>query len=393
MNGKLDSLAVIYASEGTGHKAAAYAVCEAFREYNPAGRVFCCDILDFAPRWLKFVVSRGYVAMARYAPSLWGALYWGSDHAGIQADASAKIHDKLCDIYLPRLEKMILEKHTEAVLFTHYFGAAFFAEKMRGRLPVYCADTDFESHRFQRSASFRLSFAGSPRALRQRTDERIFNAAAVGIPVSRRYSRLPQKDEARGRLGLPADAAVVLAGGGGIGAGPVFAAVKSLAERPDMITIAVCGSNSRLYARMKAYFSFKKNVRVAGFVRNMEDYYAAADIAVMKPGGLSSSEALCAALPMFLTAPVPGQEELNMSYLTENGAARCLPRAESAAQVVGAALSDGSADRMRAAARKLARPDAALDIVRLMEQNIQLPPAGQQKGPSFFEGPSHIFKQ
>ena len=131
----------------------------------------------------------------------------------------------------------------------------------------------------------------------------------------------------------------------------------------------VCGSNRKLYSVMDAYFSFSKNVRVVGFAHNMEDYYAAADIAVMKPGGLSSSEALCAALPMFLIAPVPGQEELNMSYLTENGAARYLPRAENAADCVCGALTDGSAHAMRAAAAQLARPRAALDIVRLMEQS------------------------
>ena len=369
MGKKLDSLAVIYASEGTGHKAAAYAVCEAFRGYNPAGRAFCFDILDLAPRWLTFSVSRGYETMARHAPRLWGALYWGSDHAGMQANVSEGIHDKLCGIYLPRLERMILENRTGAVIFTHYFGAAVFAERMRGKLPVYCADTDFESHRFQRSAAFRLSFAGSPRALRQRVNEGILNAEDTGVPVAGKYAALPSKEEARERLGLPKDAAVVLASGGGIGAGPVFAAVKSLAKRSDLITTAVCGSNRKLYSVMDAYFSFSKNVRVVGFAHNMEDYYAAADIAVMKPGGLSSSEALCAALPMFLIAPVPGQEELNMSYLTENGAARYLPRAENAADCVCGALTDGSAHAMRAAAAQLARPRAALDIVRLMEQS------------------------
>ena len=58
---------------------------------------------------------------------------------------------------------------------------------------------------------------------------------------------------------------------------------------------------------MKAFFMYKENVRVEGFVPDMENYYAAADAAVMKPGGLSASEALCAGLPMLLTDPIPGQ--------------------------------------------------------------------------------------
>ncbi|WP_281680228.1 glycosyltransferase [Synergistes jonesii] len=368
--GGLNSLGVIYASEGTGHRAAALAICEAFCERSPHGRVICRDILDFIPSWLKFTVSRGYVAMARHAPRLWGAMYWGSDRAGVQAEMSDRVHNWLCGVYLPRIEREMTAEGVGAVVFTHYFGAAPFAERMRGRMPVYCADTDFASHRFQRSAAFALSFAGSARALRQRTDEGILNAACTGVPVALKYSRLPSREEARAKLSLPPEARVVLASGGGIGAGSVFAAVKSLAQLRDTITAAICGNNDGLYAEMRAYFHYKENVRVEGFVPNMEDYYAAADAAVMKPGGLSSSEALCAALPMLLIDPVPGQEELNLSYLTENGAARYLPRAELAAEGVGAILSNGGAQQMRAAAKKLARPNAAREIIRLVAENI-----------------------
>ena len=95
----------------------------------------------------------------------------------------------------------------------------------------------------------------------------------------------------------------------------------------------------------------------------MEDYYAAADAAVMKPGGLSASEALCAGLPMLLIDPVPGQEELNMAYLTANGAAWSLPRPSRAAESVDALFSGESAQKMREAAKQLARPEAADEII------------------------------
>ena len=114
---------------------------------------------------------------------------------------------------------------------------------------------------------------------------------------------------------------------------------------------------------MKGYFRYKKNVRIEGFVSNMEDYYAAADAAVMKPGGLSASEALCAGLPMLLIDPVPGQEELNMAYLTSNGAAWPLPRPSRAAESVVALFAGEAAQRMSAAAKELARPEAADEII------------------------------
>ena len=127
--------------------------------------------------------------------------------------------------------------------------------------------------------------------------------------------------------------------------------------------VVICGGNHRLLGRMKGYFRYKDNVRIEGFVSNMEDYYAAADAAVMKPGGLSASEALCAGLPMLLIDPVPGQEELNMAYLTANGAAWSLPRPSRAAESVDALFSGESAQKMREAAKQLARPEAADEII------------------------------
>ena len=360
---KLNSLAVIYASEGTGHRTAAFALCEAFLAYNPQGRIVCCDILDVIPSWLKYTVSEGYVAMARRAPRLWGAFYWGSDRPGAQARVFEAVHEKLCRLYLPRLKNLFAANGTEAAVFTHYFGAAELAKTERGRMPVYCADTDFESHRFQRSAEFAWSFAGSARAAQQRLADGIYNVSDTGVPIAQKFKRLPPKEEARSRLGLPRGERVILVSGGGIGAGSVFAAAKSLAERGDLRVSVICGSNRGLLGQMKGYFRYKDNVRIEGFVPNMEDYYAAADAAVMKPGGLSASEALCAGLPMLLIDPVPGQEELNMAYLTANGAAWPLPRPARAAESIAALFAGDAAQRMREAAKQLARPEAADEII------------------------------
>ena len=360
---KLNSLAVIYASEGTGHRTAAFALCEAFLAYNPQGRVICCDILDFVPAWLKYVVSEGYVAMARHAPWLWGAFYWGSDRPGAQSRAFEWAHERLCRLYLPRLKNLFAANGTEAAIFTHYFGASELAKMEAGRIPVYCADTDFESHRFQRGAEFAWSFAGSPNAVRQRLAEGIYNVSDAGVPIAQKFKNLLSKEEARAKLGLPQDERVILVSGGGIGAGSVFNAAKSLAALRGTRVAVICGSNAKLFAQMKGYFRYKENVRIEGFVSNMEDYYAAADAAVMKPGGLSASEALCAGLPMLLIDPVPGQEELNMAYLTSNGAAWPLPRPSRAAESVCALFAGEAAQRMSAAAKELARPEAAGEII------------------------------
>ena len=52
----------------------------------------------------------------------------------------------------------------------------------------------------------------------------------------------------------------------------------------------------------------------------------ACDLLVTKPGGLTSSEALAAGIPMALFDPIPGQEEDNARYLTGRGSAVLLSR-------------------------------------------------------------------
>ena len=49
----MKTLALIYASEGTGHKSAAFALREAFLAANPEGNALCLDILDFVPPFMK----------------------------------------------------------------------------------------------------------------------------------------------------------------------------------------------------------------------------------------------------------------------------------------------------------------------------------------------------
>ena len=101
----MKTLALIYASEGTGHKSAAFALREAFLAANPDGNALCLDILDFVPPFMKGLLSGGYDVMARSAPWLWSRFYWGSDKRGGQASAFEWVHGQFCRACLPKLRR------------------------------------------------------------------------------------------------------------------------------------------------------------------------------------------------------------------------------------------------------------------------------------------------
>ena len=53
----------------------------------------------------------------------------------------------------------------------------------------------------------------------------------------------------------------------------------------------------------------------------MQEYMAAADIIVTKPGGLTTAESLASGLAMVIVNPYPGQEMRNTDNLLEQGIA------------------------------------------------------------------------
>jgi processive 1,2-diacylglycerol beta-glucosyltransferase len=94
---------------------------------------------------------------------------------------------------------------------------------------------------------------------------------------------------------------------------------------------------------------------------------ACADLAITKPGGLTSSECLAMSLPMIVHSPIPGQEERNADYLLEQGAALKAVDAVGMEFRVGELLaSPEKLERMRERARALARPHAAREVLRVV---------------------------
>jgi processive 1,2-diacylglycerol beta-glucosyltransferase len=76
---------------------------------------------------------------------------------------------------------------------------------------------------------------------------------------------------------------------------------------------------------------------VLGFYQPMSDLYAVTDLFLTKPGGLSTAEALQADVRIQITHWLPGQEELNYTYLTANQLVEPVPvvlTAESLVKIV-----------------------------------------------------------
>jgi processive 1,2-diacylglycerol beta-glucosyltransferase len=194
--------------------------------------------------------------------------------------------------------------------------------------------------------------------------------SATGIPIDPVFAE--PKDEAamRAKHGLAADKTVVLLSAGGFGVGPVEHIVTTLLQmRHPVDVVAACGRNAELKARLEALARREaggtNRLLPIGYTTEMDEWMSAADVLVGKPGGLTTSEALAKGLLFVIVNPIPGQEERNSDHLLEEGAAIRCNNLPVLAWKLDALLDDAPrVARMRAAVARLARPNAAIEVVR-----------------------------
>lgn len=75
----------------------------------------------------------------------------------------------------------------------------------------------------------------------------------------------------------------------------------------------------KIEAKCKKYNA--QNISIMTFTKNLAELMAAADIALIKPGGLAVTECAAAKLPVILVGKTYAQENINRRYLVAYGAA------------------------------------------------------------------------
>jgi processive 1,2-diacylglycerol beta-glucosyltransferase len=361
------------ASVGVGHTAAARALAAAIAVRTDDYRCEIVDSYRYAASYFSKVVADGYIGMVRTMPQLYRYIY---DRAE-RASKISGFRRWVSDFTAANLRELVAELRPSAVVCTHAFPCgvmAAYKQQFDAALPVIGIVTDFVVHPFWIYRNVDAYAVATPEmrsALLARGVEG--NRIVVcGIPVDERFARSRHERRAlRERLGLPPDRAQVLMMAGGLGMGPLEMMMEALrqVEMPLAATVIV-GRNRRLEERVLARArQVDYPVRVVGFVDNVYDYMHASDVLVTKPGGLSTSEALVAQLPMVLVKPLPGQEERNARYLLGKRAAIRATGERQIARAVEALLaSEERRTSLLAQAAEVSRPDAAaLAAERIIE--------------------------
>jgi processive 1,2-diacylglycerol beta-glucosyltransferase len=350
---------------GVGHTAAADAVRAELAVRGIPGETV--DSYRYAASFFSKVVSDGYIGMVRTVPHVYGYIY---DRAERVRQAGG-FRVWAAEFTARNLQALITQMQPSVVVCTHAFSCNAMSAYKRlynPALPVVGVITDFVVHPFWIYTNVDAYAVATPE-MRGALIERGIEPERFrvdGIPVDMRFAdRSRSRDAIRRQLELPLDRPVVLVMGGGLGLGPVSTTIRALARLgPDLTVVVIGGRNARLQRTVRdAARAYPYETRILGFVDNVVDYMLASDVLLTKPGGLTTSEALSAELPMILVTPLPGQEERNASYLAQCGAALRPPKHADIAAAVSAVLHDPArAARLRNAAARLRTPNAAATI-------------------------------
>lgn len=192
----------------------------------------------------------------------------------------------------------------------------------------------------------------------------------IGLPIRRAFAeaRGRPKPEARAQVGLAPDRPLLLLTGGGAGIGRLLPIARAVAHRlarhvPQPQLALIAGRNRSLQQRLTAE-RWPMPVQVLGFVENMADWLAAADLLITKAGPGTLAEAACLGVPVLISDFIPGQETGNIRWFEQHGAGRYVPAPADIARCADELLrpENPALGQMAAHVRELGQPDAARAI-------------------------------
>lgn len=323
-------------------------------------------------------VGNCYISCAQKAPALFGTIYqlgnlyrrlpvkspvyWAN---GMMADHMAEyLEEHPCDI----------------ILTTHLFPGEILTHlKRRGMaLPktIFVA-TDYTCIPFTEEidCDYFLVPAGTEQEFYARgiPEQKVI---PLGIPVRQEFREETGRERAVERLGLPGERRYILLAGGSIGAGKMVQAVRILhrylAEHPDTTLIVICGTNRRLYEELEKLYREERQILLLKKTECMAEYMKACDCYLSKPGGISSTEAAVANVPLIHISPIPGCETKNEQFFSRRGMSLYVADLEKGLLPAIEQLKDVErVRRMKAAQREFIASDAAEKTVDFMEKNAK----------------------
>ena len=321
---------LLYAKVGNGHLKAAESIKSALEEIDETIEIDYEDGLEYSSSLTNKLIVKGYASLARSMPKIYGTIYNSSDKQDI--NTVGEINKMVNKALTIRLKKMLRTRRPDVIISTHPFVShmcAYLKRKGKTKAKIISVMTDYGIHNMwleenKHIDKFMVATDEMKGDCVRKYGVPTNKIVVSGIPVDKRFSETFNNTQTLKELGLVEGKTTLLFfAGGGLGLGKSEGIFEELlASQYDFQLIAVTGKNEKQKIRFEKIASkSNKSVTVLGYTNKVPELMSASDFVITKPGGLTSTECLAMKKPMIIINPIPGQEEQNSIYFTNNGTA------------------------------------------------------------------------
>ncbi len=384
---------IMSASTGGGHNRAARAIKEELESRTIDNMSIECEIVDslkLVNNTMDKVISRGYEKSALYTPKAYGSVYRFSETT-IASKNEFKTNP-LTSLMARKFKHLLNESTPDLIIGTHPFpmialstlkknnnihslsrSESFYKSTKVDIPPMISVLTDYTTHSTWIQNEIDYYIVGHEYVKELLVYEGVDSekVKAFGIPVEKSFLSHRDRETVLTELGLSPEKLTVLLMGGSFGAGNIKETLEDLiAIDRDFQVLVITGRNEHLKDKLSKMLDstiHNKNICLLGYTNKMNDILASIDVLISKPGGLTTTEALLNDVPMIVPYFIPGQEEENLDFLTNCGAALRTTKKYSLPVLLKVLIDDPSRlDNLRKNIKSIRKFDSAVNISNLV---------------------------
>jgi len=384
---------IMSASTGGGHNRAARAIKEELESRTIDNMSIECEIVDslkLVNNTMDKVISRGYEKSALYTPKAYGSVYRFSETT-IASKNEFKTNP-LTSLMARKFKHLLNESTPDLIIGTHPFpmialstlkknnnihslslSESFYKSTKVDIPPMISVLTDYTTHSTWIQNEIDYYIVGHEYVKELLVYEGVDSekVKAFGIPVEKSFLCHRDRETVLTELGLSPEKLTVLLMGGSFGAGNIKETLEDLiAIDRDFQILVITGRNEHLKDKLSKMLDstiHNKNICLLGYTNKMNDILASIDVLISKPGGLTTTEALLNDVPMIVPYFIPGQEEENLDFLTNCGAALRTTKKYSLPVLLKVLIDDPSRlDNLRKNIKSIRKFDSAVNISNLV---------------------------
>ncbi|MBD7966840.1 UDP-N-acetylglucosamine--LPS N-acetylglucosamine transferase [Paenibacillus sp. Sa2BVA9] len=305
---------------GAGHTQAAYALSSSLRRLSSDVQTKVLELGSFLNPHVAPLIINAYKRTITKQPKLVALMYRKQYKKPINRFATLALHR----LFYTHTRSIVRQLKPDIIVCTHPIPSAVIArlKRLGVEVPLCTVITDYDVHGTWISPEVDRYLVSTTEVQLKLIDRGVpkNKIQVTGIPVHPNFWEHPSREEIRLRFELK-DMPTVLVMDGGWGLMTDEIVNEYLAQWQQKVQlIYVLGNNDKARAQMEQNPLYQKpNIHIMGFTREIDKLMEVADVLVTKPGGMTCSEGLAKGIPMLFHNPLPGQEEENCLYFTEQG--------------------------------------------------------------------------